>query len=130
MVEQIQSCNIGTIFKNFEVVYGQHGTLCKDSLLLHNIEFMHQIDSILLTHFILTGSGKSHYIRDCIKKHKENLPAGADPAKFVKILSINETFNKMQFVKRFRNDSLDSFDVLIYLNINLVWPQVCPGIYY
>ncbi|XP_019858199.1 PREDICTED: uncharacterized protein LOC100640592 [Amphimedon queenslandica] len=93
MIEQIQSCNIGTIFKNFEVVYGQH------------------------------GSGKSYYIRDCIKKHRENHSAGNNSANYVKILSINETFNKIRFVRRFRNDSLNTVDVLIYLNINLVWPQ-------
>ncbi|XP_019861597.1 PREDICTED: uncharacterized protein LOC109590098, partial [Amphimedon queenslandica] len=93
MIDQVQSDNIGKIFKNFEVVYGQH------------------------------GSGKSHYIRDCIKKHRENHSTGTNFASYVKILSINETFNKMRFVRRFRNDSLNTFDVLIYLNINLVWPQ-------
>ena len=75
----------------------------------------------------LIGSGKTHYIRNCIKEHKSNLIEtikGADVPKYIKSLSINETFNKALFMRRFQTDSLNMFDVLMHLNINLIWPQV------
>lgn len=73
------------------------------------------------------GSGKTHYIRNRIKEHKSNLNEkiqGADVPKYIKSLSINETFNKALLMRRFQTDSLNMFDVLMHLNINLIWPQV------
>uniref|UniRef100_A0A1X7VIM8 Uncharacterized protein n=1 Tax=Amphimedon queenslandica TaxID=400682 RepID=A0A1X7VIM8_AMPQE len=96
MVTEFQKHNKGKAFETFEVVYG------------------------------LPGSGKTHYIRSRIKEHRKNITeriVGADLAKYIRSLSINETFNKTKLVKRFQDDALNSSDVLMHLNINLVWSK-------
>ena len=55
------------------------------------------------------GSGKTHYIKNC-------LPETAT------VISINETFNKIEIVECLKKDVTTGLG--LFLNINLVWPQV------
>ena len=61
------------------------------------------------------GSGKTHYIKTCLSSdfHKKS-----------KMMSINETFNKTEVVQQLIQLSLTTYDLALFLNINLVWPQV------
>ena len=63
------------------------------------------------------GSGKTHYIKNCLD---------SDFHKTSKIISINETFNKTEVVQRLikLENGLTTYDLALFLNINLVWPQV------
>ena len=63
------------------------------------------------------GSGKTHYIKNCLD---------SDFHKTSKIISINETFNKTEVVQRLikLKNGVTTCDSALFLNINLVWPQV------
>ena len=63
------------------------------------------------------GSGKTHYIKNCLD---------SDFHKTSKIFSINETFNKTEVVQRLikLKNGVTTCDLALFLNINLIWPQV------
>ena len=131
MAAKVQNDNKGRAFKKFEVICGLPGnltswpTLCLCAFECNSFS-LHCWYLACLYHLYI-GSGKTHYIRNRIKEHKSNLNEkiqGADVPKYIKSLSINETFNKALLMRRFQTDSLNMFDVLMHLNINLIWPQV------
>ena len=65
----------------------------------------------------LLGSGKTHYINNRLDSDLHN--------KTPKVISsINETFNKTEVVQQLIELSLTTYDLALFLNINLVWPQV------
>ena len=64
----------------------------------------------------LLGSGKTHYINNRLDSDHNKTPKV--------ISSINETFNKTEVVRQLVELSLTTYDLALFLNINLVWPQV------
>ena len=82
-------------------------------MLLNKINNMH-----ILKYFCacLLGSGKTHYIKNCLDSDTHKTP---------KVISINETFNNTEFVERLiKLKNGVTTDFALFLNINLVWPQV------
>ena len=66
----------------------------------------------------LLGNGKTHYINNCLTSDFHD--------KTPKVISINETFNKTEVVQHLvkLKNGVTTKDLLLFLNINLVWPQV------
>ena len=64
------------------------------------------------------GSGKTHYIENCLDSDFHD--------KTPKVISINEAFNKTDVVQRLikLKNGVTTYDLALFLNINLVWPQV------
>ena len=64
------------------------------------------------------GSGKTHYIKNCLDSEFHD--------KTSMVISINETFNKTNVVQRLikLKHGVTTFDLALFLNINLIWPQV------
>ena len=66
--------------------------------------------------FVFLGSGKTHYIKNCLDSDN----------KISKVISINETFNTTEVVQRLIKikNGVTTCNLALFLNINLVWPQV------
>ena len=67
---------------------------------------------------LFLGSGKTHYIKNCLDSDSDN--------KIPKVISINETFNKTEVVQHLikLKNGVTTNNLALFLNINLVWPQV------
>ena len=66
----------------------------------------------------LLGSGKTHCINNRLDCDFHD--------KAPKVISINETFNKTEVVQHLveLKNGVTTKDLALFLNINLVWPQV------